>query len=609
MNKKVNTSLVASLLLTTNLLSYDELSSITVTSATKSEQSIKDVTSNIDVITKEEIEDRQFTTVTEALNSIPSISVTSNGGLGSSSSIYLRGMGTEKTLVLIDGVRYQDPSNTSGANFSHLMINDIERIEVIKGAQSGIWGADASAGVINIITKKAKKGTHGSVNLEAGSFDTKKYAASISHGTEKFDIKFNASKLKTDGFTSQVPDGKNVDDFEKDAYENRTISINTNYYIDDKNKLSLDIKDIDATAEYDGGPFGDTAEQKANNDTFKSDIDTTLYKFGYSRKIDNHNIKIKYELSKFKRHEKGTTSGVLKFSGKTQNIEINDEYKYLDNSFLVFGLGANKDDVDYIKADRTTNEKDSKGKYLYLTNSNNIDKLIFTQSLRYDSYNNFDNELTGKVGVKYNVNSDLSLSSNIGSAYNVPSIIYQLNPWGTANDELEPEKTKSFDIGFTYNGFTATYFRSKVDNLIEWSGGGFKNVEGESNFKGVELSYKKEVLSDTLLSLGYIKLNAEDENSEKLTRRAARTFKFGVDYFGFEDFHFNVNGEYIGDRRESDGTQTGRYTLWNSVINYKINKKFSTYLKVDNIFDKEYQTVKGYATASRSAYLGIKYSF
>ena len=154
MQKKLSISLVASVLLaTTNLFSAQNLETIEVISATKSTQSIKDVTSNVEVITKDEIEEKHFTTVTEALNTLPGISITSNGGLGTSSSVFLRGFTSSRILVLIDGIRYNDVTSSSGAPFEHLMIGDIEQIELIKGAQSGVWGADASAGVINIITK------------------------------------------------------------------------------------------------------------------------------------------------------------------------------------------------------------------------------------------------------------------------------------------------------------------------------------------------------------------------------------------------------------------------------------------------------------------------
>ena len=158
MNKKISTSLVASLLLATNIYANDtiQLDEITVTSATKSTQSIKDVTSNVEVITKEEIEERHFTTVSEALNTLAGVNVVSNGGLGKTTSVFMRGFDSQRILVLIDGINYNDHTGISGARFGHLMVNDIEQIEVIKGAQSGIWGADANAGVINIITSSGE---------------------------------------------------------------------------------------------------------------------------------------------------------------------------------------------------------------------------------------------------------------------------------------------------------------------------------------------------------------------------------------------------------------------------------------------------------------------
>lgn len=616
---KLTTSLVASLLLSTNLYSAQELSAITVTSATKSEQSIKDVTSNIEVITKEDIEDRKFTSVIEALNTISGISFYSRGNLGSSSSVYLRGMDNKRSLFLIDGVRYYDPSNTSGGNYGHLMINDIERIEVIKGAQSGIWGANAAAGVINIITKKTKKDTNANIIVEAGSFKTKKFGTSISHGADNFDVKFTANRLETDGYSSVTAYGNDPKDYEKDGYKNTTISIGANYYISDNSTISLNIKNINALVEYDslGTP---------NDDSMKSDVDTTLYNIVYSHKVDKHNIKLDYQLSDFKRHEIGTVASpgftwngnyyagsenVLKFNGKTHSIELSDEYKYSDNDFLLFGSGLSKDDVNFVMTDNSNKDRDSKSKYIYLTNSNKFDKIVLTQSIRYDNYTNFDNKFTGKLGIKYSFNNDLSFTSNVGTGYTVPSILEEFNPWGTANFNLEPEETKSLDIGFTYNNFSLTYFKSYVDNLIDWNNAtsAYENVEGESKFKGVELSYMKTLEENTLLTFNYTHLSAKDDAGDNLLRRPKRELNLALDYYGIQNFHFNVNAEYVGNRKDASNKQTGKYTVWNSVVNYDLNKNLDLYLKVNNVFDKYYQTSYGYATAPRNAYVGLKYNF
>ena len=171
MNNKLYISVAVACTLAANSLfavENKDLGTITVSSATKSEQSIKDVTSNIKVITGVELEEKHVTNAVEALNLVSGISFTSNGGIGKAASVNVRGFDSKKVLVLIDGIRYNDHTGTSGARFEHLMVSDIEKIEIVKGAQSGVWGADATAGVINIITKSVKKGLHGSVNLETG---------------------------------------------------------------------------------------------------------------------------------------------------------------------------------------------------------------------------------------------------------------------------------------------------------------------------------------------------------------------------------------------------------------------------------------------------------
>ena len=114
------------------------------------------------------------------------------------------------------------------------------------------------------------------------------------------------------------------------------------------------------------------------------------------------------------------------------------------------------------------------------------------------------------------------------------------------------------------------------------------------------------------MSLNYTHLSARNSDKQDLARRAKRNLGFAVDYYGFSKIHINVNGSYVGTRYNSSdktGRQTGRYTLWNTVVNYEVNKNLSTYLKVDNITDKYYQTVDGYATAGRSAYVGLNYKF
>jgi vitamin B12 transporter len=253
---------------------------------------------------------------------------------------------------------------------------------------------------------------------------------------------------------------------------------------------------------------------------------------------------------------------------------------------------------------------------IYITNTNKFfsDKTILSQALRYDKYSDFDNKTTGKIGIKQYIIDELNISSNYGTGYNTPSFIQAFKPsWG-GNEDLQPEKTKSYDVGIEYKGFSLTYFNTKVKNMIDW-GNGYENIKGTSKIKGTEIAYKNEVVEDTFLNLSYTNLSAKDSKDKKLKNRPTNKFNFGVDYYGLKDFHFNVNGEYIGTRYSPNinwgnpDVKTGNYTIWNAVVDYDVSKNFSTYVKIDNIFNKDYQIVDGYATSQRAAYVGLKASF
>ena len=610
MQKKISTSLVASLLLaTTNLFSAQSLETITVTSATNSTQSIKDVTSNIDIITKEDIEEKHYSSVVDALNTIPGISFTSNGSFGASSSVYLRGNDSKRILVLIDGIRYNDITGLSGAPFEHLMIDDIEQIEVVKGAQSGIWGADASAGVINIITKSAKTGTHGNASVEYGSFDTKKYGMNLSHKTDKYYLKGSVYKTDTDGYSSFLvkkssPNyGKRGNELglEEDGYKNLTSSLKAGYNFDDSNKIDISHTIVDADNNFDG-TSGDSLNTANTKDQFSM--------VSYENKNNFATTDVSVKRSDFDReYYYPATNSTSYFDGIVNEYGLKTNIPYQnDNAFVLLG-------TDY-KTFEHKNELNEKydNKAVFITNSNkfNDSKTIITESLRKDAYDKFDNKTTGKVGVKQYIWNELNVSSNYGTAYNVPTLYNLYSIYGSK--DINPESSKSYDLGVEYQGISATYFHTKIEDMIDFDTNTYKygNINGISTLKGYELAYKKDVLEDTFLNLNYTSLNTEDNNGQELARRAKEQVGFGVDYYGIKDFHFNVNGQYIGDRYNGvnkTGAETGNYAVWNSVVNYDINKTYKAYLKVDNLFDKYYQTVDGYATAERSAYLGLKASF
>lgn len=590
-------SIVAAATLAASSLGADELSfNPIVVTATKTEQSLNTITSNVNVISGQELEEKHITSVADALNLIPGVSVVSNGGLGKSTSLFLRGFDSKRILVLIDGVRYNDISNSiDGVSLEHLMVNQIEQIEVIKGAQSGIWGSEASAGVINIITKKAPLGTAADAHVEYGSFNTKKYGADLSHKNDSYEFKIGANKVVSDGFTSYAKRGVDIDNYEDDAYENRTLKIQAGYNFDGDNKVQIAHTDIDAYSQY---------------DNYSSDSSKSYTKKEKLSQIAFENVssivttKLHANRSTFKRDY----SDGSKFDGRENEYGVTSEIRYANDDFVLLG-------GDY-KSFEHLNQFNKKftDKALFATNSNTFaQRLILTESLRTDNYDAFNDKTTGKIGIRFNIDSDMYLSSNYGTGYNVPTL-YQLYDGTYGNPALKSENTRSYDVSLGYNGFEITYFFNRINDMIDYdfTTSAYNNIDGTSTLKGFELAYKREVNDVTLVSCNYTRLSAKNQNGETLRRRAKENFKFGVDYYGISDVHIGVNGEYVGtryDQENNHGAQTGRYTIANAVVNYDLSDSIRIYGKIDNITDKYYQSVNNYATSPRAYYAGLEVSF
>jgi len=636
MEKTIILSLLSALLLGNVYAAPIELDEVTVEAANRTDQNVKDLTESITIITAEDMEESRIITLSDALNRLGNITMISNGGLGQNSSFLLRGMDSRNTLVLIDGMRYNDITGLSGAQFSHIMIADIAQIEIIKGAQSGIWGADASAGVINIVTKRSEKGMHLAANVETGSFNTQRGSLQASYKTDLFDAVVGISRTKTEGFSAAEPDHGTVDygkrgnelGYEKDAYSNNTYTIKLGVNITDEDRLEASFRRIDTFTEYDGRDFGTDQSLDAENyvttawgtTAYFEKIDNRFFTGEYSHKDKVHDISLQYSHSSFKRL-------VQDFTGNIEEISLQDRINYSQDSFL--RIGGSYQRFEHENNYGSAFDQHYNSKAIFGTNYNKFtlfDQLgdtLFTQSLRYDNYSAFENKTTGKVGLKQFVSGDIYLSSNYGTAYNAPSL-YQLYapsfidffsglPVPVGNDSLTPEETTTIDVTLGNDNLTLTYFHNKVDNLIEYDNGlGYQNVSGTSIIKGIEAGYKDDFFDILAVNINYTYLDAKNADGEFLLSRPKHQIDGNLIYYVNEDLNIGLNGQYIGeryDKNDRQGAQTGKYALYNAVINYTINNNFTVYAKIDNIGDKYYQVRDGYATAERSYYAGLNAKF
>jgi vitamin B12 transporter len=573
-----------------------------VVSASKTEQSLKGVTANVDVITAEELEERHITSVLDALRIFTSIPIAQSGGMGQQSSFYQRGFKTENTVVMIDGIRYNDPTTIGGAaQLEHLMVNDIERIEIINGPQSGVWGANAVAGVINIITKKASKNLSIEGNIEYGSYATTKVGANVSQKIGSLSYYLGVNQIKTDGISAITPYGKNSRDYETDSYKNQTVNTKLAYDITPSDVLTTQFTFINAKTQYDGDSGFPFYTPLPNSTGYEIHQMNRLGNVGYRHNFDHGDyLDATYSVTTFNKED--PLGWTTQFKGSNKELNLLGKVHYNENGFVVIGAN-NLNSRDIINA----KELDSKG--IFLTNTNQLDKLVLTESIRRDQYSVFNDKTTGKIGAKYFVMPDFSLSSNYGTAYRTPSLYELYDSW-SGNPNLTPETTKGYDVTAQYKALTLTYFNNKIDNLIDYDFGSFSyaNVPGQTTFEGYELGYKQNVLESFSLNLDYTKLFAKDKNGNYYAKRPHDSAKATIDYFGINKLLLNVAAQYVGTRYEGNN-QTGRYTLVSALANYEFTRFVSIYLKGDNLTDKLYQEVFGYGTYGRTISVGLNAKF
>ncbi|MDR0761858.1 MAG: TonB-dependent receptor [Campylobacteraceae bacterium] len=563
---------------------------------------------SIDVITSDEIELKGFGSIIEALNSAAGVSSAVNGGYGQSGSLYLRGFDAKHTLVLIDGVRVNDVSGLSGAQIELIDLYDIDRIEIAKGAQSGVWGSDASGGVINIITKRKKQGFDSDVSAEFGSNSWQKYAGSFGYANELFDISLSLLSMQTNGISAAAPRrgesgyAKRDLGWEKDGFSNTILHLKGGVNISHQDRLEFFMRNAKAKNHFDGGAGVDANDYDGFYEYFNT-IRTSLYSLGYIGSYEKHKIDIKVNHSSFKR------SFYNGYIGKTYEAYISDELSYIDDSSFLAGFGYLKDEVKLSAGEKFQNDSQD-DKYIFAVNSNKLGDFIVSQSLRFDIRDTFKDKLTFKIGAKYNFYKDFFVSASYKTGFLAPNL-YQQN-YG-ATDKLKAEESSGYELSVGNQNFALTYFDQQIKDAINYGGAWpldyYYNINGKSSYKGIEASLRQNFFELFLGEVSYTYLDAKDADSNRLARRPQNKFTGSLSWFASNSLHMNLKGSYTGSRYDTNGVQTGKYFLADYSANYDFNKHLSIYLRVHNIFDRYYQEVDGYGTLGRSFYVGFRNGF
>jgi vitamin B12 transporter len=283
--------------------------------------------------------------------------------------------------------------------------------------------------------------------------------------------------------------------------------------------------------------------------------------------------------------------------------------KHNKDSFSVVGIDKKwfvDDEID----------KDYNNAGAFIANSTTIKNTTLNLNLRTDQYSDFEDKTTYKIGLKQKIKL-FEVIGNYGTSYKIPSIYQLFAPptmWGkVGNKNLKPEDIKSYDISVAFKkNLFVTYFHNEIKDMIDFVNG-YQNLNATSTIKGYEVKASKIFLPIySSFSANYTYIDAKDKDNKTLARRPKTNINFIWNFFPIGKFSSKLRAEYVGeryDRKDEQGRQTGKYTLYFLSLNYKLTKNISSYLKIDNLTDKDYQIVDGYATANRSYYIGLKAKF
>ncbi len=613
---------------------YYKMSDVVVT-ATRTETPLIELANSITVIDSAEIVNSKKDNVLDLLRDEYGVNVVQQGGPGKLASVYMRGGGSEHTLVLIDGIEMNmpgDPGNTY--DFSNLPTDNIERIEILRGPQSTLYGSDALAGVINIITKTGEGRNKYSLSAEGGTYNTYKFNGGLSGTYDIFNYQVNLNRMKTDGFSSAAARYGNT---EKDGASNFTGSVKAGINLDNDFQLNLFYQHTGGSADYDqwGGPFGD-------DPTYVYNLDENIFRMETFFSDYNNAWNGKAGVSYMRNVRKYSFDSTLynpaasrsMYDGKKIKFDIQNTFNFAKPFSLTIGGEHERETAlsNYFINQQSGNfvsnfpSQSSTTKGFFAEEQSNIsDRFFFNLGLRYDNHNKFGDAVTFRLAPAIMIwETGTKLKATYGTGFKAPSLFYLYDP-AFGNENLQPEKSSGWDAGFEQYLWNdritagATYFSNQFEKLFGFDSN-FKTIninQAESN--GIEMFVTARPVEGLTLKLNYtntktrdLSANSPDKNLP-LLRRPEHKGVFGANYSFLEKLNVHLDAVYVGERDDkifnatgSERVKLGSYFLVNAAVSYDVLSYLRVFAKVNNIADDYYEEVYGYASPGFSIYGGFK---
>ncbi len=588
------------------------------------------------IITRKDLEKGGYTFVVDALQAVPGLAVIQNGALGGNASVFIRGAKTGNMAVLVDGVRVNDPSTIERTfDFGTLSMDSIERIEIIKGPQSVLYGSDATGGVINIVTKKGQGKTSATIVSTGGSYYTTHISANVAGGENAFHYSLTLGEIASKGFSKAEKPTNATKPFDDDGFYQRFAMGRFGFSPFEALSIDAGFAAKHTEIDLDDGAFIDDANSFENRKEFSAYVRAT---HGIAE-FWKHSITVNSSQTK-RRYDDYDDDGALGFddfgvesayTGTNLHGEWLHTFSVKDLNTLILGMGFEQEKYQFKDMLADSSLKNDTWTFGFFAQDYvSIAKILFiTAGARADK-----NEVFGWQQ-SYTASSTVvapvlqtKFKGNWGMGYKSPSLYQMYGDGGVfilENKDLKPEENTGFDVGIEQpllRIFTVSvsYFANKYKNMIIADTSfpaQYINI-GRVKTSGYEASAMFKPFEFLSFAGGYTYLKAIDEDKDEQLLRRPKHQAFGS--IALEIAHFNIMflGTYIGKRKDSyydassfttvEVTNDG-YFKADVSIQYAITSLLTLNAKVENLTNKEYQHVAGYAMPGRSFYAGVKAVF
>ena len=615
----------------------DEEAERIVVTATRLETPYEQVASSTTVITRQEIEQSGKHVVADLLRVVPAVDVVQQGGAGSITSVFIRGAESKHTLVLMDGVEMNDPiSPTRAFDWAHLTTDNIERIEIIRGPQSTLYGSDAIGGVINIITRKGQgKPTFG-FSTEAGSRHSFTESAWVSGSSGGFNYALDLSRFDTHGISAA---GKKYGNREKDGYENTSFATRLGFNVCENFDVDVILRCTDAEMDLDnfGGRGGDDPNytSRSKQRFLRTQGRLTLFdglweqKFGMSFSDIDRSTRNDPDAAHPGELERSSYEGQILHFDWQHNLYLHE------TNTLTLGLETEEE----TGKSRYHSEHPIWGPYTSTvptqsvrTNSAYIqdqislwDRFFTTIGARVDDHSVFGSQTTYRIASAYLVReTGTRIKGSYGTGFKVPSL-FELYSMPYGNLGLLPEKSRGWDAGVEQELLSGaltlglTYFRNDVTNLILYDYATWKYYNTNLEAKGVEATATVRPTRRLAIKASYTYTDSEDKvTGLEFIRRPKNKAGLDVNYQLTDKANANLSVAYVGPRKDvffdnatgmSSRVTLDSYVLVNLAVSYDVTKGLTVFGRLENVLDQRYEEVKGYGTPGFGAFAGLRATF